>query len=187
MAEQALVVLEELKEKTFSIIKELKKFKEIDLTELNSKLNTTSWSVLECIDHLRICSDIYLKNISVAIAIGKPKQSLVFRSGLLGGYAAKSMLPKGEIVPMKMKTFKFMEPEQSSELNMVVLDQFTIQMERFLDLLNEAEDIDLTRTRCKLAIKGLRFRLGDALRFFTNHNLRHIHQANKVLTALKKL
>ena len=79
----------------------------------------------------------------------------------------------------KMKTFKHMNPIRSN-LSISTLDKFIQQQTEFIELINQAQKVHLTKTKCSLTIKGFKFRLGDALRFYAFHNIRHIVQATKV-------
>lgn len=175
-AEKLINELIQITEKNMS---EAQSFKNLTDEELNLKANADSWSILECIEHLNRYGNFYIPEIRERIENSNFKKALTFRSGILGNYFAKSMLPKEKL--NKMKTFSSMNPNNSL-LNRSVLDKFLHQQELILDLLNRARNVNLTRTKTSISIsKWIKLRLGDTLRVVIYHNLRHIVQAKKMI------
>ena len=173
-------LLKDLESKTQLMIRQVEQFSALSTKELNTRPGKDKWSVLECIEHINLYGEFYLEEFEKHILNAKHKSSEFHKTGLMGNYSANSMLPKGDKTPMKMKTFKHMNPI-NSDLQVTVLDKFIKQQKHFLNLLSKAETVSLTKTKCALTIKGLKFRLGDTLRFYAFHNIRHINQASKVL------
>lgn len=119
----------------------------------------------------------YLPAIEKSMRNPKVGNNQNFHSGVLGGYFAKSMLPKEKL--NKMKTFKDMNPIHS-QLDREVLQIFVHQQEKMLVLLQEARQVDLTKTKTPISIsKFIKLRLGDTFHFVINHNWRHIEQAKR--------
>lgn len=142
---------------------------------LNWKENPTQWSILECIEHLNRYGDFYLPELENRIKSAKYPASTTFKSGWLGGYFAKSMLPKENL--NKMKTFRSMNP-LNSKLNRSVLDHFIVQQDRLLLLLEQAKEVNLNKTKTSLSIsKWIKLKLGDGLKIVIFHNVRHVVQA----------
>lgn len=80
-----------------------------------------------------------------------------------------------------MKTLRSMNPIHS-HLDKMVLDEFITQQKQIIALLNDAEQVDLNKTKTGISISGLvRLKLGNTLRFVVYHNLRHIEQAKMIL------
>lgn len=179
-------LLEELIEGTRQVLNATEKFKELSDPQLNQKPNSRSWSILECIEHLRRYGDYYIPEISLQVSKGKsagPEQ--VFRSGWLGNYFVKMMQPKKKANPMK--TMDPMDPA-GSDLDRKVLDQFTDQQKEFLDLLDKCRKADLIKTKTGVTFSGmLKIRLGDTLRFNVAHNLRHIAQAKRISKEMARI
>lgn len=175
---------------TKQLISDLKKITEGNLSfaenllneseeKLNFRLSGKSWSILECLEHLNLYGKFYIPEISEKIKNSNTKSTEIFSSGILGNYFAKSMLPKDSL--NKMKTFKSMNPIHSN-LDKKVLNEFIIQQKQMLNLLNEAENVDLNKIKTSISISSLiKLRLGDTFRFVIYHNLRHIEQAKKIL------
>lgn len=179
-------LIEDLIHRTKTALNQAEQYKLLGAEELNWKANPESWSVLECMEHLNRYGDFYLPEIEQRIGKAKPGQSdSMFKSGLLGNYFAKSMLPKEQL--NKMKTFKSMNPA-GSKLDKKVLNKFTTQQRQMLDLLNRARSVNLTKTKTSISISSfIKLRLGDTFRVVIYHNQRHIVQADKVLESMAQL
>lgn len=146
---------------------------------LNARITPDSWSVLECIEHLNRYGNFYLPEIEKQINSSHSKPEAEFKSGMLGNYFAKSMLPKAKL--NKMKTFKNMNPIHS-KLDKSVLKTFISQQKKLLLLLENAENVSLNKAKTSISISTLiKLKLGDTFRFLIYHNERHIQQAQKVL------
>lgn len=142
---------------------------------LNFRLSEKKWSVLECFEHLNRYGKFYIPEIGQRINNSGTKPTEIFNSGILGNYFAESMLPNKGLE--KMKTFRSMNPLYSN-LDKKVLDEFIAQQKQIIILLNNAEKIDLNKTKTGTSISNLiRLKLGDTFRFVVYHNLRHIEQA----------
>lgn len=124
-------LINELIQITEKNIKEAQLFKDLTNQELNLKTNAESWSILECIEHLNRYGNFYIPEIRKRMENSNFKKSSIFRSGILGNYFAKSMLPKEKL--KKVKTFNSMNPNNSS-LDRSVLDTFLYQQESILEL-----------------------------------------------------
>ena len=172
-------LITDLIETTRKHLNQIEKFKQLSEKELNYKANSLSWSVLECIEHLNLYGDYYLPEIEHRILHNKYPEDAIFKSGVLGNYFAKLMLPNEKI--KKMKTNKDKNPV-GRKLEKSVIDCFIQQQQKMLELLNKARSVSLTRTKTSISIsKMIKLRLGDTFRFVINHNQRHLIQAENVL------
>ena len=146
---------------------------------LNLKPAPESWSALECIAHLNLYGNFYLPEIQRRINSAVKPAEENFKSGWLGDYFAKMMLPREKL--NKMKTFKDKDPNDH-QLNKKTLIEFIDQQKQILDLLRQARAISLNKTRTAISIsKWIKLKLGDTLRVVIYHNQRHLAQANKAL------
>lgn len=168
-------LLHELKKMTEQTLNELQDLKSLADHQLNFKPNKDRWSILECIEHLNRYGEFYLPEINKRISNSSSTRSDEFKSGLLGNYFAKMMLP-GE----KMKTFKDKDPSGST-LDKGVLDTFEDQLHELMTVLKKAENMNLTRIKTNISISNfLKLRLGDTLRVVIYHNHRHMQQALEI-------
>jgi hypothetical protein len=175
---QTEVLLVDLENRTKQLIQEAESFKKQSDEVLNYKQDASSWSILECLEHLNLYGRYYLPEIAKRIQEGKGKSESVFKSGWLGNYFAKSMLPKAKL--NKMKTFQNMNPI-NSELDKRVIAEFLHQQTELLQLLEKSRKISLNRTKTGISIsKLIRLKLGDTFRFVIYHNQRHMVQALRI-------
>jgi hypothetical protein len=172
-----------LLEQTRQIINQVEKLKTFDLHTLTWKENETSWSILECLEHLNLYGDFYLPEIESKIKNSTTKADLEFKSGMLGSYFAKSMLPKEKL--NKMKTFKDKNP-LNANLDISVIDKFINQQIKLLDLLNQSRNVSLNKMKIQTSISSLiKLKLGDAFQFLINHIIRHLNQIDRIQTGVK--
>ncbi|MDW9381541.1 DinB family protein [Chryseobacterium sp. JV558] len=175
----ALELLDQLKEITRQHIQYAQALTQKTEEELNFRTSQDSWSSLECLEHLNRYGTFYIPEISNRIAASKTSPNDIFKSGILGNYFAKSMLPKEKL--NKMKTLKLMNPVHS-RLNKTVVDEFISQQKQLLELLEKAQHIDLEKTKTSISIsKFIKLKLGDTFRFVIYHNVRHVEQVQKIL------
>lgn len=148
--------------------------------ELNRRSRPDSWSALECIEHLNLYGVFYIPAMQSAMERAAASTQTEFSCGWLGNYFAESMKPKAQL--NKMKTFKDKNPINSQLSSSVVLTNFVEQQQQLLALLDQAQHRNLM-VRVPTTLSSLvRLRLGDALRFVTYHNDRHMAQAQRALS-----
>ncbi len=180
---QSEKLIQTLLEQTRQIINQAEKLKSYDLNTLTWKENEISWSVLECLEHLNLYGDFYLPQMESKIKNSSTKTDIEFKSGILGSYFAKSMLPKEKL--NKMKTFKDKNP-LNSNLNKTVIDRFITQQIKLLDLLNQSRNVSLNKVKIQTSIPNLiKLKLGDTFQFFINHIIRHLNQIERIQQTMK--
>lgn len=178
-------LIEDLKSRTIQVKEALNDFRELSLDELNHRNTPSSWSILECLEHLNLYGDFYLPEIESRISNAPKSTNEQFKSGWLGNYFAISMLPQENGKVNKMKTFKSMNPIHK-QLTTNVIDRFAAQQDKLLELLEKAKEVDLTKVRTSISIsKWIKLRLGDTFRVVIYHNQRHLLQASNVLKTLQ--
>ncbi|MFA0960599.1 DinB family protein [Roseivirga sp. BDSF3-8] len=150
---------------------------------LNRKPDVTSWSTLECLEHMNLYGDHYLPEMKRQIGKSRHNPSPSYRPGWFGNWFAGMMQPKEKL--NKMKTFKSKDP-WGSTLDKGVVGRFIEQQKALLGILQEAKGADLGRVRVPMTIPLMRVKLGDTLRFFVNHNERHMRQVERVLIDIQK-
>lgn len=173
-------LLDDLKSKTLKMIQCVESFQRLSKSDLNQQPGENKWSVLECVEHLNLYSDFYINEFEKKISNSKYVPSKYHKIGFLGSQFAKSMLPIGDNTPMKMKTFKSKTPNKS-KLSMVTLEKFVNQQKQIIELIDKSREVHLIKVKCNLTLKKIKLRLGDALRFYVFHNVRHIVQANRII------
>jgi len=176
-SESLLNELIELTEEHIKIVEELK-LNTIEI--LNYRKVTSSWTILECIEHLNRYGDFYIPEIQSRIKKSEYKfRETSYKSNWFGNYFTKSVSYKEKL--NKMKTFKSMNPILS-DLNIHVLQKFIDQQYQIIDLLKESKQISLSKTKTAISISPLiKLKLGDTFRVLIYHNQRHLIQAKETL------
>ncbi|MBL0741660.1 DinB family protein [Chryseolinea lacunae] len=145
--------------------------------DLNRKESETSWSILECLEHLNRYSRYYNARMADALDKLKPRVGDAHaeaRSTWLGRKFIAMMHPSNM---KKQKTLKHMNPANSA-LTSAVIDEFLHHQKTLLVLLARASAFNLSQGSVPVEfLKLLRMNLGDALEFVTVHQQRHVRQA----------
>ncbi len=174
-------LLEELSTQTLNFIERAKELQLESFEKLNWKQNQTSWSVLECLEHLNLYGDFYIPELRKQLQTNVNVTEITYKSGILGNYFAQSMLPKEKL--NKMKTFKDKNPV-NSQLTIQVIERFIQQQNQLLELLNLAKSKNLNAIKTKITIPLIKLKVGDTFRFLINHNVRHFLQLERILSKI---
>lgn len=175
---QSEQLLQTLLAETEKIIAQAENLKHYDLAALTWKENKSSWNILECLEHLNLYGDFYLPAIEKQLQQSTTKNEMEFKSGFLGNYFAKSMLPKEKL--NKMKTFKDKNPLDAT-LDTAVITKFIDQQHQLIGLLNQSRNVSLNKVKIPTSISSLlRLKLGDTYLFYVNHIIRHLAQINRI-------
>ncbi|WP_299226097.1 DinB family protein [uncultured Psychroserpens sp.] len=178
-------LLQNLIERTHQNLNEAEKYYQLSIELLNYKPHLDSWSILECLEHLNLYGDFYLREIEQQMKNSRKAPSSHFKPGLLGNYFAKLMLPQEGM--KKMKTFKDKNPI-NSRLDKNTIERFINQQQQTLELLNIAKTKNLNNVKTGITIsRWIRLKLGDTFRVVVYHNDRHIAQCNAILNNKKSL
>lgn len=176
-------LLNELKDTAEQLIASAKRYKEMKEANLIQRPAEGKWSILECFEHMNRYDEFYTEALSTALKENPDAgtDERYFRSGILGGRAANSMLPKQKMT--KMSTFKKMNPIGES-LDKSVIDTYIKNQRSYLDIIRSARQKNLNKIRVKLTIPVLKFNAGDTFRFIMNHGVRHMAQNKRTLEAI---
>jgi uncharacterized damage-inducible protein DinB len=178
---QSQQLIESLIESTRVHINAMERINALPEEVLRKRESSHSWSVLECVEHLNRYNDFYIPEFKRRIEASTFPADSIFSSKLLGGYFAKSMLPKKKL--NKMKTFKDKDPIFEN-IDRSVIEKFIQQQKEFLILLEKARTVSLNKTKVNISItKWIRLTLGDGLMFFVNHITRHQQQMERGIGA----
>jgi len=159
-------------------------FGELDENQLNHKPSPDKWSIGECIDHLIVSHDQYIKKIrNVNIEkIPFGKDSTPYKESIFGKLIIKSIVPENR---KKTKTFKVFYPTHKF-IKTSVVDDYSRSIDEFIKLAEKFKGYDLNKIRIGSPVSSIiRLNLGDAFLLHLSHDKRHINQANKVLNNLE--
>ncbi|MFT7588499.1 MAG: hypothetical protein ACI959_000709 [Limisphaerales bacterium] len=194
MKSTSQALIEELIELTKDNMNEVEFFLTQPDLSLNYKSKQKAWSALECIAHLNLYSDFYIPEIEGRIKskVRNTKENHNnghFESNWLGEYFAKALRPLNQTGDSgtKMKTLPSANT-LGSAWNKATLEKFIRQQKQMLNLLDQARNIDLVKTKTSISItKLIKLRLGDTFRVVIYHNQRHIQQALRAIKAAESV
>ncbi|MCB2409180.1 DinB family protein [Hymenobacter lucidus] len=149
--------------------------------QLNFKPSATSWSVLECLEHLNRYSRFYNAELAKALH-GQNQRYNPHEVGFtwLGRKSYDTVRPDNG---QQHKTIKHMNPAGSA-LGPAVLQEFLEHQEQLLEVLGAAKGANLNRKAVRIEFfRLLKLRVGEALQFVVAHEQRHVQQALRAATA----
>jgi hypothetical protein len=155
-------------------------------SELSYKPGHDAWSVLECLEHLNLYSAFYLPEIEKTLK-NHPAYTGegIFKSGLIGNFLVNIIIPKEN--GKKIKTFAAMNPA-GKKPDREAIDQFLRYQQQLLGLITQSQNADLNKGALPVTFsKLIKMKLGDALRFMTYHNQRHVQQALRNIKNLQSV
>jgi hypothetical protein len=138
------------------------------------------WSIGECLEHLNVTARLYWPMI--AEAINRSRVSGVmsngpYKHGWFGNFLVRSAEPPPK---MRFKAPRKFRPPSDQPLARV-WPQFLAFQDRLLDLLQDANGVDLGKTKVQLpATQRIKLTLGQAFRLVAAHERRHLWQARQV-------
>ena len=159
-------------------------FGELNEDQLNSKPLPGKWSIGECIDHLVISHDQYLKKIrKVKIEkISKCEDSKSYKHTILGKLLVDSVSPEAT---RKLKTFSVFKPSHKI-IDENIVDDYHRSLDNLVEMADKFKGYDLRKIKISSPVSSfIRLNLGEAFLIHLNHDRRHINQANRVLEKLK--
>jgi len=179
-------LLGELVDDTKQMMKTVEReFASLSEEEILMKPDKNSWSIGECLEHLNLFADYYHPAIRKAMdKRGPGAASEEFKSGVVGNFFAKSMLPKKKGLKMGAPSDK--NPAKTGVPGNVI-KRFLNHQKELLSLLGSARKHDLNKIKVPISVsRMIKFKLGDVLRIVIYHNQRHIVQAVKVRSSINQ-
>jgi hypothetical protein len=140
------------------------------------------WSAAQVIAHLSSYGRYYLPVIESAMKNSSYPKNESFRPGWLGNYFTRLMLPgQNGQVNNKMQAPKDHRPKPDVH-SKTVIDEFILQEQRMLELLERAKQADIGSIRIPISISRLiKLKLGDTFRFLIAHQQRHFVQIERTM------
>jgi hypothetical protein len=138
------------------------------------------WSIGECLEHLNVTSRLYWPIIAEAINQAKVQGWMSkgpYKHGWLGRLFVSAAEPPAKI---KFKAPRRFRPPSDQPMAQVY-PQFVSFQDRLLDLICDANGVDLGRSKVQLpASKLIKLTLGQGFGVVTAHERRHLWQARQV-------
>ncbi|MCP4440124.1 MAG: hypothetical protein GY810_14370 [Aureispira sp.] len=147
-----------------------------------------TWSIAHCLHHINMASAYYYPNINQGIKQAKAagqKPRPTFKSGWFGQKLIENIQldsnhqPKRKLrVPSTFSPIDQPAPNNSAQ---ALVTTYLNDNKFFMQLLEEAQTVNIKKTRVAIAIlKFIKLRLGDILQFTLYHNERHIVQLLRI-------
>ena len=136
------------------------------------------WSVGQCLEHLYISNEVYLRPMSSSLEGRQPAVVQEITPGWFGRWFIRNFIEpssktKRGRAPKKIKPGAQVEPD--------ILDRFLDSNERTRDLALRAGNYDVNRIRFRNPFTPLiRFTIGTGLEIISKHQSRHLLQAERV-------
>ena len=166
---------------TETVIKDLEKFKNLSINQINWKPFAEGWGIAECIDHLFVTNKLYLtefekqfaqKQITTDCANTKSKHKLMSK------FIIKSVNPANV---KKVKTFPVFMPSKNNHSHDVFEEFKRIQTD-LINIVFAYKDLDFNRyVMSSPAAKIIKENFCDVLEIIRLHDRRHFNQAERVL------
>jgi hypothetical protein len=156
-------------------------FHPLDAAVLQFKPGLTSWSILECLEHLNRYSRFYNAELAAALVKQAPLKSASgsqqVKFSWLGRKSYEAVRPENI---RASKTLRRMNPG-NSHLGRAVLEEFLQHQINLAGLLEKAAGADLNQKAVRIEFfKLLKLKLGEAFQFVVAHEQRHVQQALRV-------
>lgn len=180
----ALQTIQQLKDKFISnsesVIKDFGKFKMLSESQINWKPSQKNWSIAECVDHLIVTNNLYLKEFEKQFSEKKVTtdcSKTEVKHKWLSKYIIKSVDPSNS---KKSNTFAVFMPASSNHSKNVFDDFYDLQ-KRLINLVRFAEDLNLNEyVMSSPAVKIVKETFSDVLEIIHLHDRRHFNQAEKI-------
>ncbi len=138
------------------------------------------WSIGECLEHLNVTSRLYWPIIAQAINRARAQDWFSkgpYKHGWFGKLFVRSAEPP---VRMKFKSPRQFRPPSDQPMDQVY-SQFVSWQDRLLDLIRDANGVDLGRPKVQSpGSKLIKLTLGQGFGLMTAHERRHLWQARQI-------
>ena len=151
------------------------------LTELSASLESTSWSVAQCLDHLAQTTNAFLPAISDAIA-GAPRLTTnrALKTGALTGLFIRNLEPPYRL---RFKVLAPLVPRQHGFNS--AWDAFAESQVQLANTIKSAAGLAVDQVKIESPVYArFSYNVYGALRMLAAHERRHLWQIEQILKAL---
>jgi len=153
----------------------------LDESSVNQVRRAGSWSVAQCINHLTLMNEFYLRGWHDAVANARARGAMSFnglRPTLIGRWFVRSMEPP---VKMRARAIAVVTPPPTTIPHAGLVDAYKTSHDRYRDLVRAAAGIDVNRiVRPNAIVPSVKMRLATVLLVIPAHDRRHLWQAARV-------
>jgi len=153
-------------------------FESLDAAQLNWKAGTKDWSIAQCLDHLMLMNEKYVKQLTDVIDNYEP--SFWEKYSPLTGFTGRQLIESlGPNVRKKYVAPKAFTPTKSF-IDINVIQRFLEHQETLLKLFTRISESDGKRVITSPVAPLITIYSSDAMQIITEHEKRHINQAMRV-------
>jgi hypothetical protein len=146
--------------------------------QLNWSLAPGVWSVGQCLEHLRVTNEVYLKPMSDSLRGRQRAVVQEIKPGWFGRWFIRSFIEPSSRVA-RARAPKKIRP--AAQVGPSILDRFLKSNDEARDLVRRARGYDVNRIRFRNPfVPGIRFTVGTGLEILSNHQRRHLLQAERI-------
>jgi hypothetical protein len=150
--------------------------------QLNWQAALDSWSVGQCLEHLCITNEVYLRSISAAVEEKPDSPVEQITLGRFGRWFIRRFVepsPNSKRVPAPRKI------RPGTRVDVAVLGRFLSGNRACRELIVRTHGKDVNRIRFwNPLVPGIRFTVGTGLEIIASHERRHLLQAERVRDAV---
>lgn len=146
--------------------------------QLNWRSREDTWSIGQCLDHLRATNGVYLPAIAASLTGRAPNPVQEITPGWFGRWFLRNYIQPS---PDTKRAHAPKKIAPRSEIAPNVLELFVASNEAFRELIYRARDFDVNRIRFRNPfVSVLRFTVGTGLEIVSQHQRRHLLQAERI-------
>jgi len=166
--------IEEIKRDAEELVRDLSE------AQFNWQPGPNRWSIAQCLEHLNVTSRLYWPVLAETIMRSRTSGLMSpgpFKHGWFGNFFVRTAEPP---VRTRFKAPRRFRPPSDQPIARVWA-QFVTFQDRLLELLREANGVDLARTKVPLPATNLiKLTLGQGFALVAAHERRHLWQARQV-------
>lgn len=157
--------------------------------QFNWKPGEKSWSVGDCIEHLRIFGAKMAQDINKALTVAEKKgwrSEGPFKYGPIGNWFVRSVGDQGDEVKRKFPAPASYSPSSSHSLDELKKSFIDLQ-DQLAECVQKSNGMDLAKIKIPSpALPILRLSLGQWFALLTSHQKRHFNQARRVRRTMEE-
>jgi hypothetical protein len=154
-------------------------FLPLNFHQLNWRPAENMWSIAECFEHLIRTNEKYIPFFQKYSSEEGSIRDFAFKHTFVGKLLINSLTPD---VKRKYKTPASFDPIGST-INSDIVNDFLNWHKSFVDLVRKLDHTKFTEKITSPFSKLVKYSIGDSLVIISNHNLRHLNQAERVIKA----
>jgi hypothetical protein len=150
--------------------------------QLNWRARRDSWSIGQCLEHLRITNDVYLG--AIANALARQKRAVVHEitPGVFGRWFIRNVIEPSPRTKRRRAPAKIVP---AAEVEADILERFLKSNDNARKVVERAGGYDVNRIRFRNPfVPVIRFSVGTGLEILVRHQRRHLLQAEGIRDTL---